>query len=384
MAHEVESILRDELGFCPYVAVEAHSLRGFTDNIYRLLASADYVVFIDFAREELGALQGQPKPEKTEYRGSLFSHQELGIASYLGSEPGVDFLPFVQDGVKREGIAAFIQGNAVPFSKHEELPGLLRKAVKDQGWRSDSRRELGVSIAPLPPTGGIPVRSGFGKFLPNGSYQYHELYLTNHHRRLAATDCTVLLVGARGPSFAGRPSPDIVEMKFKHIMTPRIVLPAGEARQFDGVAVRLDADGNPPRAIPGILNPGHIDSEEITVQYLMDVPGEYELDIRVHSREFGLQEYTVLFHFDANPASSKVTDVRRKDPRPETGSAPPAPSVPVILHPEPPTDTYIPGSGTAHIYRATNPTEGEPRVDGHGQGGTGQLSDETPELIQGR
>jgi hypothetical protein len=66
------------LGFECYVAVAEQSLRGLRENIFAQLESSDYLVFIDFKREELKVNGGLPI-----CRGSLFSHQELAIASFL-------------------------------------------------------------------------------------------------------------------------------------------------------------------------------------------------------------------------------------------------------------------------------------------------------------
>src|SRR5712692_545511 len=64
-------------GFDPYIAVQEQTLRGLRENIFAQLAQSEYFVFIDFKREPL---EGTDPPV---CRGSLFTHQELAIASYL-------------------------------------------------------------------------------------------------------------------------------------------------------------------------------------------------------------------------------------------------------------------------------------------------------------
>jgi hypothetical protein len=74
LADEIGGRLKG-LGFDPYVAVGEQSLRGLKENIFGQLNRSEYFLFVDFKREPLG---------KTGFhRGSLFSHQELAVASFL-------------------------------------------------------------------------------------------------------------------------------------------------------------------------------------------------------------------------------------------------------------------------------------------------------------
>lgn len=75
IATAVANEVRD-LGFEPYVATARQSLRALRENIFQELTNTEYFLFIDFRRERLGDL------DPPEYRGSLFSHQELAIASF--------------------------------------------------------------------------------------------------------------------------------------------------------------------------------------------------------------------------------------------------------------------------------------------------------------
>src|SRR6266571_4187938 len=66
-----------ELGFDPYIAVEEQTLRGLKENIFSQIENSEYFVFVDFKREQL--VSNDPPM----HRGSLFSHQELALASFL-------------------------------------------------------------------------------------------------------------------------------------------------------------------------------------------------------------------------------------------------------------------------------------------------------------
>jgi cobalamin biosynthesis protein CbiG len=86
-------------GFDPYVAVREQTLRGLKENIFKQLSSSEYFLFIDFKREQF-------KGESV-YRGSLFSHQELAVASFLED---IELMAFRENGVKSDdGILRFLQ-----------------------------------------------------------------------------------------------------------------------------------------------------------------------------------------------------------------------------------------------------------------------------------
>src|SRR5437763_7178299 len=105
-ARQIGQRLR-QLGFSPYIAVEEQTLRGLQENIFEQLRRSEYFIFVDFKRERLG------DTSPSAHRGSLFSHQELAIASFLE----IPVIALQETGVKRDdGIIRFLQANAVPFS----------------------------------------------------------------------------------------------------------------------------------------------------------------------------------------------------------------------------------------------------------------------------
>lgn len=94
----------EKLGFEPYIAVEEQTLRGLKENIFHQLSSSEYFLFVDFKRDKF--------ENEDVYRGSLFSHQELALASYLN----IEVLAFREAGVKTEdGIMRFLQANTIQF-----------------------------------------------------------------------------------------------------------------------------------------------------------------------------------------------------------------------------------------------------------------------------
>jgi hypothetical protein len=136
------TILKQELerrGFEVYIAVEQHTLNGFAENILSVLEKAEYYLFVDFRREEVVSEKGQYKIDQ-KFRGSLFSHQELGVATYLKKE---HILIFQERGVlKRDGIKGFIQANPISFNSRSELPAIIIEAIENEHWHTGWRNEL--------------------------------------------------------------------------------------------------------------------------------------------------------------------------------------------------------------------------------------------------
>jgi hypothetical protein len=129
----VQWLFRASLGYEPYIGVQEQTLKGLKENIFDQLGKSEYFIFIDFKREQLT----NEKPRV--YRGSLFSHQELALASYLE----IDVLAFQESGVKKgDGILQFLQANATPFTDRSLLSNLVVKRVEKSKWDPHWRNEL--------------------------------------------------------------------------------------------------------------------------------------------------------------------------------------------------------------------------------------------------
>src|SRR5579859_2083065 len=88
----IASEIKDKLtalGSDTYVAVGEQSLRGLKENLFEQLSRSEYFVFVDFKRERLDS--------KDIHRGSLFSHQELAVASFLE----IEVLALQEQGVRQ-------------------------------------------------------------------------------------------------------------------------------------------------------------------------------------------------------------------------------------------------------------------------------------------
>lgn len=264
IAARIRDGLRDH-GFCPYLAIQAHSSRSLTEEIYRRLRTAEYFLFIDFKRDHL------PDEKSVRYRGSLFSSQELGIASFLGT----DILPFLEEGIAREGILDCIQGNPIAFSDRESLPDLVFSNIRSQGWDPTSRKELVFDRNPAQHEDAVwPDRS---------VARYFHIRLINRHRSETANDCRVFLTRwkdlIRGKTF----EPEPVELKFKHVTSPMVSIVPNRPRAFDAVIVPHE---KPTIALAGVLNPVGVDSGRAVFEHTFEGPGDFDLEFAVWSREF--------------------------------------------------------------------------------------------------
>jgi hypothetical protein len=142
-AHKIHQRLED-LGFDPYIAVDEQTLRGLKENIFPRLQDSEYFVFVDFKREKLAPRShghmGVIWSHKLKHRGSLFSHQELALASFLD----IDLLAFQEKGVKQDdGLVRFLQANATVFTDRNLLPNVIADEVQRRKWNPHSRKELG-------------------------------------------------------------------------------------------------------------------------------------------------------------------------------------------------------------------------------------------------
>lgn len=208
----------DDLGYIPYVATQVQSLGTIKENVFEQLSNTEYFLFIDFKRERL-----TKSPE--EYRGSLFSNQELAIASYLHTP----VLAFREKGVREsEGLLGFIQGNCHRFSDRNSLHRVISDHVKEL-WTPTWMNSLQIELPKVPFT--KVDRSKYGKS------DYYFLEVKNLHRHKAARNCFAYLERAvQLPS--GTPiKSKLVESKWTGYVFPSVTIAPGGHRSFDTVVV---------------------------------------------------------------------------------------------------------------------------------------------------
>lgn len=138
IAKRIEKVVQDS-GFECYCA---ESMRGFYEmrSIIDNLAAADYYLFIDLARPN--------DPDKVPL--SIFTHQELALAWGWGFEK---FIAFQQGTLESHGILRYVFARPIKFDDPSELPALVKRAIKENGWNAKFSRNLipfSISRTPKP------------------------------------------------------------------------------------------------------------------------------------------------------------------------------------------------------------------------------------------
>lgn len=137
VAADIKAWLRGE-GFNPYVAIQTQSLQDVNSEIIGNLKSADFYIFIDFKREQINTSANGI----TEYRGSLFTHQELAIAYLLEFEYVICLR---ENNVRLEGLGQYLLSNAIMFSDKRNILPIIQKEILQRTWEKTYSRHLVVS-----------------------------------------------------------------------------------------------------------------------------------------------------------------------------------------------------------------------------------------------
>jgi hypothetical protein len=225
LAAKIKCQLTD-LGFDPYVAVGEQSLRGLKENLFEQLERSEYFVFIDFKRERLD--------EKDLHRGSLFSHQELAVASYLG----IDVLAFREQGVKaNDGVLGCIQGNAIQFEDRDKLPEQVAEQVSQRietgKWNPRWRNELILERERAEHTDPHNLTH-------NKKYRYFHIQVRNLHRLKTALNCCAYLERVISLPTRTEISFKMFELKWEGYTLPNAHVHAKSVRSFDAFCVAHD------------------------------------------------------------------------------------------------------------------------------------------------
>lgn len=226
----IAEILADEIrnfGFDCYVAVVDQSLIGLRENIFQHLQSSEYFVFVDFLREKLINRKG----EVDFCRGSLFSHQELAIASYLE----MPCLVFQEKGVKpRDGMLSCFHVNPVEFTDRAALPKIVASSVGEKiakyEWSTVWRNGLHLD---LPGKFFGDAEAGQGGPL----YRFFHIALHNLHRSTLALNCYAILKSVELVGGDAQRRADSIEIKWAGSMLPNVFVSSQSSRRFDALKI---------------------------------------------------------------------------------------------------------------------------------------------------
>jgi len=248
IAHDVKKML-DGLGYEAYLAVYDQTLRSLRENIFAKLGDqTEYFLFVDFCREKIDA--------SGNCRGSLFSHQELAIASFLGFDD--DVLVFQEKGLlERDGMIGAFQANATSFSDRSGLIDVIKKRVESQ-WRKDWRRKLALDQADDPDCEAVPQQCGATGF-------FFHIRAKNRHIRATARNCYAFLRSVREAPTSETRSFEAAELMWAGYDFPNAIIPPGNCpRRFNAVWFNSASPREPrfkifsdwPRNIPRLRSPG--------------------------------------------------------------------------------------------------------------------------------
>jgi hypothetical protein len=121
--------LLENRGFDVYIAIDVQTILEINAGIIRELKGSDCHLFVNFIRE----------PINGGHRGSLFSNQELAIAYALGFER---ILVINQDGIRPEGMLAYIGVNSETFHDFGDCCDVVERALDRSRWTNDYSRRL--------------------------------------------------------------------------------------------------------------------------------------------------------------------------------------------------------------------------------------------------
>lgn len=210
----------EQLGFDPYIAVQEQTLRGLKENIFEQLTKSEYYIFVDFKREQL------QKTDPPVCRGSLFSHQELALASFLD----IPLVALQESGVKQDdGILRFLQANALPFSDRNLVPDVIASEVQKRNWDPHWRNELVLERE-------LGQFSDAQRMIPNAQVElgrFFHVTVRNRHRHKTARNCYVYLERVINLDNSVEIPVKAVELKWAGYIMPNAHIPPGHTRRFD-------------------------------------------------------------------------------------------------------------------------------------------------------
>ena len=233
IADNIRKCLEEEFDFECYIAVAEQSLLGLRENLFRQLDTSEYFLFIDFKRESLNGREN--------HRGSLFSHQELAIASYLK----IETLIFQEAGMKeRDGMLGCFQGNALRFENRQTLVQEVRSKVaeklKKTEWSNSWIYCLSLHLSPKLYDGKIYGLSRQGNQAGPWLAHFH-LAVRNNHRRTHAQHCFVYLDRIQNIGTGVTVEIETTELKWAGSTIPDVIVAAKTSRRFDAFQIYPDS-----------------------------------------------------------------------------------------------------------------------------------------------
>ena len=218
---QIADLLRKE-GFEPYVAREQSSLDGLKEEIFRQLRYCEYFLFIDFKREPLVVADEDCRLEFS-HRGSLFSHQELAIASYLG----IRAVGFQQEGLARlDGMLQAWPLNCHKFTNEFDLLTKIQRWVASKKWNPNWR--AGICMDRNDP-GDVLAR--------NDPPAIFHINVRNRDWRNPALDCRAYVERVYDLESEKELDLELFELKWAGTVVPNVTIMPNRFRRFDAFVI---------------------------------------------------------------------------------------------------------------------------------------------------
>ena len=271
IAKEIKEFLEKELGYEGYVALDDQTVKGIPEAILYELETSEYFLFIDFKRE--GLVPDNPRPQQVydtllsglPRRGSLFSHQELAVASYLK----MPIIAFHEEGVERDGLANFELVNSIPLKDRRDCVQVVAAQIENAGWEPRWKNQLRLERD----------RWTFReKPTPNTTVHCH-IYVGNLHHREAALGCQTYLERARRIDRTEDEPLPTIELKWAGYEHPAAhIFPGSQyQRPFDAFFMWCDQ----PHTVHASSFGDHPD-----FRWELSGPGQFQLTYVVYSINF--------------------------------------------------------------------------------------------------
>lgn len=220
IAHRIAERLI-QLGYDPYIAIEEQTLRGIKENIFYQLKTSEYFIFIDFKREQIIV------DKQKRYRGSLFCHQELALASYLD----IPLIAFQEQGIiQRDGLMNFLQANSIPFTDRNLLPNVIADTIQQRGWDPLWKNQLLLERDPEQFVNATRLPE-------NQLARFFHIRVRNLHPRKAAINCYGYIEHAYDISSGRDINIETIEFKWQGYTLPNAVIGPNSSRQLDAFYV---------------------------------------------------------------------------------------------------------------------------------------------------
>jgi len=267
-------------GYATYIARQQASLEGVREAIFPQLRDADYLLFVDFPRDAIG---------EDHCRGSLFSHQELAIASFLD----IPYIGFRHRSVRREGLSDFLLSNAAEFNEAIELPQMLREELDKRSvdWNPRSRKRLFITRPDPDERSDMVVNGRPGRF-------FH-LTVKNLHQGKMAVNCTAYVETIIDSETLRPILFKSAELKWAGTTIPWVAIMGGRARDLDACLI-FEQD---PRTI-------HFVSLSDSGEYMAPIRGRnVDITYLVLSENFPVARCTLRIELGLTAQTARVYEV---------------------------------------------------------------------------